>query len=217
MKTQYILIDYENVAVKSLDLLQGENFHVRVFLGPKNNKLSSDLVLAMHALGSRGQYIKLDSGGANALDFHIAYYLGRLAATEPMAFFHVISKDTGYDPLISHLKNQKILCVRSTSIADMPCFASVVQSDSKPATKPVPGPAAKQTTKLKADTLVDKVVENLAKRAAGLPRSEKTLKGVLRNMFGAVYSEKEIDAVYTRLVKKGFVKDEGPRLEYVLV
>ena len=53
-------------------------------------------------------------------DFHIAYYIGRLAAETPDAFFHVISKDTGFDPLIKHLKTQKILCQRSKSIAEIP-------------------------------------------------------------------------------------------------
>lgn len=36
MRTNYVLIDFENVHVKSLDLLQGEHFRVVVILGPKN-------------------------------------------------------------------------------------------------------------------------------------------------------------------------------------
>ena len=50
MKTNYVLIDYENVQVKSLSLLKGEQFQVRVFLGPKNTKLPVEFVLAMQEL-----------------------------------------------------------------------------------------------------------------------------------------------------------------------
>ncbi|NJN99583.1 MAG: hypothetical protein HC875_38515, partial [Anaerolineales bacterium] len=53
MQTNYVLIDYENVQVKSLALLKGEQFRVRVFLDPKNTKLPVELVLAMQELGER--------------------------------------------------------------------------------------------------------------------------------------------------------------------
>ena len=48
MSTNYVLIDYENVQVKSLGLLKGEHIRVPVFLGPKNLKLHRELVFAMH-------------------------------------------------------------------------------------------------------------------------------------------------------------------------
>jgi hypothetical protein len=104
LKTNYVLIDYENVQVKSLALLKDGQFRVRVFLGPNNTKLPVELVLAMQELGDRAEYIVLETPGANALDFHIAYYLGVLASSDPLGFFHIISKDTGFDPLIKHLE-----------------------------------------------------------------------------------------------------------------
>lgn len=100
MRTNYVLIDFENVHVKSLDLLEGEHFRVMVFLGPKNTKLPVDLVLAMQAFGERAEYVTLEASGTNALDFHVAFHLGRLATADPDAFFHIISKDTGFDPLV---------------------------------------------------------------------------------------------------------------------
>lgn len=59
LKTNYVLIDYENVQVKSLSLLKDEYFHVRVFLGPKNSKLPVELVVAMQKLGDRADYNSL--------------------------------------------------------------------------------------------------------------------------------------------------------------
>jgi len=56
----------------------------------------------MQSLGSAAQYIKMTGTGKSALDFHIAYYIGELAVRNPNAHFHVISRDTGFDPLLTH-------------------------------------------------------------------------------------------------------------------
>lgn len=98
MKTNYVLVDYENVQVKSLDLLREEHFRVTVFLGPNNTRLPVELVLAMQQLGERAQYVTLETPGSNALDFHIAYYLGALAKEDPSGFFHNYFQGHGVRP-----------------------------------------------------------------------------------------------------------------------
>ena len=134
-QTHYVLIDFENVHVKSLALLKEKNFRVRVFLGPKNSRLPTELVLAMKSLGDHADYIVLDAGGHNALDFHITYYLGRLAAADPAGFFHLISKDTGFDSLIKHMNAAGILCERSVSIESIPCLAHTSIKSESPKTE----------------------------------------------------------------------------------
>ena len=52
----------------------------------------------LHEPGENGQYVKISGNGKNALDFHLAYYVGELATNDPEVYFHVISKDTGFDP-----------------------------------------------------------------------------------------------------------------------
>ena len=47
---------------------------------------------------------------------------GALSAHEPSAFFHIISKDSGFDPLIKHLKGKGVLAHRSVTIAAIPFF-----------------------------------------------------------------------------------------------
>lgn len=76
MRTNYVLIDYENVQVNSLELLQPPHFKVKVFLGPNNTRLPVELALGIQRLGDRAGYIQLGTPGQNALDFHIAFYLG---------------------------------------------------------------------------------------------------------------------------------------------
>ncbi|MNF75384.1 hypothetical protein D3C84_574480 [compost metagenome] len=119
MRTNYVLIDYENVQVQSLELLQQPHFKIRVFLGPNNTKLPTELAVAIQRFGDRADYIQLDTPGQNALDFHVAYYLGRLAAEDQDAFFHIISRDKGFDPLLKHLKGKSVFAVRSETIEGM--------------------------------------------------------------------------------------------------
>lgn len=150
MRTNYVLVDYENVRVTSLALLNGVHFRVWVFLGPKDTKLKVPLVLAIQEFRERAVYVTLKTGGANALDFHIAYYLGSLAKADPNGFFHIISKDTGFDPLIQHLKTEKISIERSVSIEAMPCFALKEEAGPQP--------------KLNDEELLSAVIADLIKR-----------------------------------------------------
>jgi hypothetical protein len=216
VKTNYVLIDYENVQVKSLALLKGEQFRVRVFLGPKNTKLPVEFVLAMQELGERAEYIVLETSGANALDFHIAYYLGILAVTNPAGFFHIISKDTGFDPLIQHLKARKVLSARSPSIEEMPCFSKV-------ATSPVEINEATREAKSKpagvrasVDELIKVAVEDLIRRKASKPRTPKTLRSTIHAKCGKELPTSDIEAVYEALVKRGYVKVNGQKVTYTL-
>jgi hypothetical protein len=103
----------------SLEALAADHFRLKVFVGATQSKLPFNLVTAIQRMGERAEYIKIAGVGPNALDFHIAYYIGRIACDEPEAFFHVISKDTGFDPLIQHLKDRKIFCGRWQSLEDI--------------------------------------------------------------------------------------------------
>ena len=131
MRANYVLIDYENVQASSLELLVEPHFYLRVFLGPNNTKLPTELAVAVHRLRERADYIQLETPGANALDFHIAYYLGQLASADPTGFFHIISRDKGFDPLLKHLKSKGIFALRSESIEDMPCFKAPCKASPK--------------------------------------------------------------------------------------
>lgn len=100
MKNIYVLIDYENVAPENLDVLDHALVHVLVFVGKNQTKLPFSLVKSIHKLGSRAEYIEVSGTGHNALDFHIAFYIGRYSASDRGASYYIVSKDTGYDPLI---------------------------------------------------------------------------------------------------------------------
>lgn len=141
-RTNYVLIDYENVQPTDARLLNRDDVRVWVFVGANQKSVLTDLVTELQVLGTRARYERCSGNGSNALDFHIAYVLGQLSRDDPAGFFHIISKDTGFDPLIAYLKQQKIFGARAASISQMPLFKSMAASVHTAAAAPPPLPAS---------------------------------------------------------------------------
>jgi len=196
VRTNYVLIDYENVQPAALSVLEKEHFKVIVFVGASQTKVAFDIAAQLQRLGPSASYVKISGNGPNALDFHIAYYIGQLAAAEPDAFFHIISKDTGFDPLITHLKSKKIFACRSKDIGDMPI---VKAANSK-------SPAEK----------IAVIVANLKQRGAAKPRTVKTLSSTVSSLFQKELSEDELARLLKILEKQGMLSMTGTKVVYSL-
>ena len=103
----HFLIDFENVSSDELKQIQGvkKNDSVVLFFSNacKNISLESINVLARNGVSFTSQ--KITNGSKNALDFQLASHLGFLAGTCPAEdTFHIVSKDKGYDCLITYWK-----------------------------------------------------------------------------------------------------------------
>lgn len=116
MPRQYLLVDFENVQPANLGALKPGEWDIRVFLGQHQTRLEFGLVQAVQAFGANAQYIQIVGNGKDALDFHIAFYIGRLSIEEPGSSFVIVSRDTGFDPLIKHLDKLGIACKRVATI-----------------------------------------------------------------------------------------------------
>lgn len=196
MKSNFVLIDYENVQPEAMSALVEEHFNVIVFVGANQAKVSFDVASALQQLGDRAQYIKISGNGSNALDFHIAFYIGELASRHPNAFFHIVSKDTGFDPLIQHLKTRKILAGRSKSVVDIPIVKAA--SSKSPSER------------------IEIIVADLKRRGSAKPRTVKTLSSTIQAIFQKQLSDEEVTGLVNGLNKKGIVKISGTKVAYSL-
>ncbi len=196
MRTNYVLVDFENVQPKDLGLLKDGPFKVKVFLGPNQSKIPVAVATTLQSLGSNAEYVALETAGNNALDFHVAYYIGVLSTEDPTAYFHIISKDSGFDPLIKHLKGKKIYAQRSTCVADIPYF--------KPSLPATP------------EAQIEIVVADLIRRKASKPRTQKTLLSTLHALFKKELSEQQLAQLFTSLCSRGVVKIDGTKVSYEL-
>lgn len=196
MRINYVLIDFENVQPMSLAGLEPDHFRVLVFVGANQNKLSFETAAAMQRLGGRAEYVKIAGSGSNALDFHIAFHVGHLAAQDPTAFFHIISKDTGFDPLIQHLKERRIFAARSKEVADIPLLKAA-NSKSQPEKIAV-------------------VVSNLRQRGASRPRTLKTLSSTISSLFQKQLADAELADLLESLQSAGYVQIQENKVAYTL-
>ena len=196
MKTNYIMIDMENVIPDNLELLDQEWVRVFLFVGKNQTKLPISMVKAVHRLGSRAQYVEMSGTGHNALDFHIAFYIGRIAATDKDAYFHIISKDTGFDPLIAHLKQEHVFADRVTKIEEIPALIQV-----RIASKPF-------------SERISFAKERLLKPNAPRPRTRKTLTSHIAAMFLKALSDADISSIIDELFNDGCIRENGKRLVY---
>ncbi len=196
LKTNYVLIDYENVQPEAMAVLNRDHFKVLVFVGANQAKVTFEVASALQQMGDRAEYVKITGNGSNALDFHIAFYIGVLAGIEPGAYFHIVSKDTGFDPLIQHLKAKKILACRSKDVTDIPIVKAA-------------------STKSPAERL-EVVIADLQRRGASKPRTLKTLGSTINGIFQKSLAEHEIEALLAALQKHGILTVTENRVSYSL-
>jgi hypothetical protein len=196
VKTNYVLIDYENVQPAALAVLDQEHFRIIVFVGAGQAKIAFEIAAALQQLGPRAEYVKISGNGSNALDFHIAFYIGQLAAHDPDAYFHIISKDTGFDPLISHLKSKKILACRSRDVTDIPIVKAAT------ATSPAEQLAV--------------IITNLQQRGTAKPRTVKTLASTISALFQKKLSDEEVAALLQKLQHQGIITVNEIKVSYTL-
>ncbi|MEZ5556504.1 PIN domain-containing protein [Haliea sp.] len=194
MKNNYVLIDYENVQPKSLEVLKGHEFKVIVFVGANQAKIPFELASALQALGSNAEYVKIGGNGPNALDFHIAFYIGQLAEKDPNGYFHIISRDTGFDPLIKHLKERKILAQREKELAEIPLLR--ISNATSVAEK------------------IEAIVKSLAARGHSRPRKVKTLSNTINALFLKKLEESELEAIIEQMKKQKLIVVENENVSY---
>lgn len=194
MATKVVLVDFENI--QNLDGVDKIiNYEVKVFVGMNQSKVSLDLVLQTQKLGKSLEWIKVSGQGKNALDFHIAYYVGRYFESKKFEQFVIVSKDTGYDPLIEH--------INSVSGSKMVYrVTNINQITHKNNSKPV-SPEMK------------KIVDQLKKiQGNKRPKKRSTLTGFVKSCFANQKTSDEINELIERLYSEKFISEANGLIKY---
>lgn len=218
MPTNYVLVDFENVQPDSLAALATGQFRVKVFVGASQAKgrVSFELVHSMQTLGANAEYVKIARTGKNAVDMHIAYYVGRLLEKEPNAVIHIVSKDTDFDPLIEYLHAKGGACKRVKSIGEIP--KHVAARAAMPAQKGikhtphVPSPRRPHAEKLAP------IIKHLHS-LSGKPATSKKLTQTIASYFkqhGGELPDKTVALLIDELVRLKYVSQDNGKVSYHL-
>lgn len=179
MKEQHVLLDYENVqpTLEQLARLSPGFTDVWLFYGPHQIKQAQQLAAAHE----RVTPVPRSGKGPNALDFHLSFYLGYVAARHPDAQLVVIANDQGYDPMIEHAS--KVLGFHVRRVGFKPGKAPVAKKiapakQAAVAKVPVPAKkaAAKKTVAQKAPAKKTPAKKVAAAKAVAVPTKQAPAK-----------------------------------------
>lgn len=200
----WILVDYENVRPSDFHPNRQPDTRIIVFLGPNQQKIPADLVMALQAFGSNARYIQCSATGRNALDFHIAFYLGDLAPRHLEDQFHIVSGDKGFDPLVRHMRTERGIAVQRH--ANLPAIPGRAKA------------AAKRTTRASraGAATVDEVRKALAAAGASRPRKLDTLRNWIDTRFNGRLAEADLDRLVANLRSGRLIAVSGDKVSYKL-
>ena len=187
------MIDFENIQNINLEQIEKFDYRIYLFIGESQNKIPFDLVKSAQKLGDKLQWVKIDGNGANALDFHIAYYLGNQIEKDHNNEYIILSKDKGFDPLVSFITKQNVKCKRINSISEIVPLRKSDNNNEK----------------------YIKILENLKKIVkAKRPRKNNTLKQHVKTLFGKTLTDEICNEIIDQLFIKGVISEENGRLIY---
>lgn len=222
----HVFVDFENVQAIDPACIGAKAVSFVLMVGAKQTKLDLDVVEQLLKNAASVQLIRLKSSGKNALDFTVAYYLGRATATHPNDYFHIVSKDQGFDPLIEHLRAKHIRIRRHESFASLTFVASqpsvapvpvAVPDPAKvfvakpaavaPSSRPSP-PSAAKTTGENAPVqgeAVKRILEHFTKNPTNRPRRKTTLITHAVSFLGNKVTRTGAETLVDSLVQLGYI------------
>jgi hypothetical protein len=140
--------------------------------------------------------VEISGTGKNASDFHIAYFLGKLSRDVENPFFHIISKDTGFKPLVHYLKDvEKIFCLQEPEITDIPLLKTVSEQPHK--------------------SHYQIVLEFLSSRNSGKPKTKNTLRNQIISVCKKEIDESEADRIIQQLVNNKVINCKEEYISYI--
>ena len=200
--SKVLYIDFENVQSIDLPRVALQDFTIWVFTGVSQSKIPIELARTTQPFGDKLHWLSITGSGPNALDFHIAYYLGIHTVANPKDDYYILSKDKGFDPLIKHVSANGTRCKRISSLSEIV-------------------PSTRAPTKIKRTAETDgsyaKVMKNLTKiEETKRPRNRRTLRQHLRALLGKAITDQGLDQIIEQIVASGHMVEANGTLTYHL-
>ena len=233
----HLFLDFENVKPSPADIAQVRGEHIRLWVlrGPHQNKFDAVLAEAWQPLGDRVQFVRSHKAGKNAVDFHVAFCLGRAhkedELLEQKARYIIVSRDKDFDVLFGYVRNLGSPFERANSIPEALKLAGytgtqpvaklpVAAREKKPAA-PKPKPAAKAAPTPKATPApkpaaatsdVDRVLARLGDKRR--PTTRTKLERHVTSVLGNKADPARVAGVINVLVERGVLGFEGAKVRY---
>ncbi len=174
-RTNYIFVDYENVQENELDRIANRPVKVWLVLGEQHKSLPLKLVKLIQKFPEQIVLIETALNGKNALDFVLACELGAMAQKDATGYFHVLSRDKGFDALIKHLKAKGIHAARHMAFSEI-------------------------TVLMNFEERVNFLKKRFKTKRSGLPKKQKNLEADIQSLFAKMLSSEEVSEMVNKLI-----------------
>jgi hypothetical protein len=223
MAESVLLVDYENLGKIDLAAIP-DGVRVPFFFGASQRTVPTEFLKAALKLGERFVPIDIEGQGKNALDFHIAFYLGEYLARAPDTHCVILSKDKGFDPLVRHLVRRGFTVRRANSMAEAlgsraaPAAASrgAAAAGARSSGRQVSGGRGRRESRrreggsLREETLALLTGTQRTRR----PRKRKGLVAVLHSHFSQQVPESELQGLIDELIAVGSLSETNGAITY---
>lgn len=187
----HVLVDYENVQPTDAQVraLVPDAARLWVFHGPHQRDLGDRFA----SFGPELTVVPISQTGKNALDFHLSFYMGYIAARNPQARFVVLANDKGYEPMLEHVRHlhfdvraiglprgrqPAVAPTRRKSAARPAATESLPDRSAAPAAAPKAGPrvAVKKQVTRSAPAKTPRAAQTPRKKAEAAPATPAAAK-----------------------------------------
>lgn len=202
----HVFVDCENVKKFDPGILGGRTMRFHLFFGPQQKRLDIDVVQKLVEHATTVELIRSMKSGSNALDFVLAYHLGREVLAEPEGYFHIIAKDTGYGALVELLQSRN---VKIRQHPDLESFARVLNAKHDlpvaPQVNAVTKPIKKQPSR-ELSPIAAKILEILQKSEKSRPKKHKALLSLVGTHCGKDQPAELAKSIVEELQKAGILR-----------
>lgn len=202
MSDTMLLVDFENVGKIDLAAVP-DGFVVALFFGAAQKSVPREFLKAAVKLRERFVSIDIEGQGKNALDFHIAYYLGQYLTQSAKTPCVILSKDRGFDPLIKHLGLRGFTVRRANTLREACPPAAAVTRRTTPARESVSVPVHEAALQWLSGSAKNR-----------RPRTRKALAAYLYSRFAKRIPEEEVPNLIERLIASGQLSEANGRIAY---
>jgi len=226
MAESVLLVDYENIGKIDLAAIP-DGVRVPFFFGASQRTVPTEFLKAALKLGERFVPIDIEGQGKNALDFHIAFYLGEYLARAPDTSCVILSKDKGFDPLVRHLTRRGFAVRRANSMAEAlgsrgpaaaaPRSPAGARSGAAAGGRSAGRSARRESSRREGGSLRDEALHLLTgTQKMRRPRKRKGLIAVLHSHFSQRVPESELQRLVDELIAQGNLSEANGAITYHL-
>ena len=214
MGESVLLVDYENIGKIDLGAIP-DGVRVPFFFGASQRTVPTDFLKAALRLGERFVPIDIEGQGKNALDFHIAFYLGEYLARSPATPCVILSKDKGFDPLVRHLTRRGFAVRRANTMGEALGGRGTSAAAPRAQAGSRSGGGRRERARQEGGSPKDQARALLAgTQKMRRPRRRKGLIAVLHSHFSQKTPVEELERLVDELIAEGSLSDTNGAISY---